>query len=59
MCPTIILDKDSGKVVKMVVGGAGGSNITTATAQVNKKHLRKFTLHNIQHITESNINAVT
>lgn len=33
MCPTIILDKDT-KKVKMVVGGAGGTNITTSVAQV-------------------------
>ncbi|XP_048036270.1 glutathione hydrolase 1 proenzyme-like [Megalobrama amblycephala] len=31
--PTIILDKDS-RQVKMVVGGAGGTNITTSVAQV-------------------------
>ncbi len=35
MCPTIILDKHSGQV-KMVVGGAGGTNITTSVAQVTK-----------------------
>ncbi len=35
MCPTIILDKHS-KQVKMVVGGAGGTNITTSVAQVTK-----------------------
>ncbi|XP_056128100.1 glutathione hydrolase 1 proenzyme-like [Rhinichthys klamathensis goyatoka] len=37
MCPTIILDQD--KKVKMVVGGAGGTNITTATAQVIMNYL--------------------
>ncbi|XP_073702530.1 glutathione hydrolase 1 proenzyme-like [Garra rufa] len=38
MSPTIILDKES-KQVKMVVGGAGGKNITTATAQVILNYL--------------------
>ncbi|XP_056310884.1 glutathione hydrolase 1 proenzyme [Danio aesculapii] len=38
MCPTIILDKDS-KKVRMVVGGAGGTNITTSVAQVILDHL--------------------
>ncbi|XP_077054039.1 glutathione hydrolase 1 proenzyme-like [Siphateles boraxobius] len=38
MCPTIILDQQSRKV-RMVVGGAGGTNITTATAQVILNHL--------------------
>ncbi|RXN27977.1 gamma-glutamyltranspeptidase 1-like protein [Labeo rohita] len=38
MCPTIILDKHS-KQVKMVVGGEGGKNITTATAQVILNYL--------------------
>ncbi|KAL0153553.1 hypothetical protein M9458_051167 [Cirrhinus mrigala] len=38
MCPTIILDKHSGKV-KMVVGGAGGTNITTSVAQVILNYL--------------------
>ncbi|KAG1955837.1 glutathione hydrolase 1 proenzyme-like [Pimephales promelas] len=37
MCPTIILDQD--KKVKMVVGGAGGTNITTAVAQVIMNYL--------------------
>ncbi|XP_073764392.1 glutathione hydrolase 1 proenzyme [Danio rerio] len=38
MCPTIILDKDSRKV-RMVAGGAGGTNITTSVAQVILDHL--------------------
>lgn len=38
MCPTIILDKHS-KQVKMVVGGAGGTNITTSVAQVILNYL--------------------
>ncbi|XP_048051038.1 glutathione hydrolase 1 proenzyme-like isoform X2 [Megalobrama amblycephala] len=38
MCPTIILDKDNGKV-KMVVGGEGGTNITTSIAQVILNYL--------------------
>ncbi|ROL51996.1 Glutathione hydrolase 1 proenzyme, partial [Anabarilius grahami] len=37
-CPTIILDKQSRKV-KMVVGGAGGTNITTSVAQVILNYL--------------------
>ncbi|KAL1277217.1 hypothetical protein QQF64_023890, partial [Cirrhinus molitorella] len=37
-CPTIIVDEKS-KQVKMVVGGAGGTNITTATAQVILNYL--------------------
>ncbi|RXN36375.1 gamma-glutamyltranspeptidase 1-like protein [Labeo rohita] len=37
-CPTIILEMQS-KQVKMVVGGAGGTNITTATAQVILNYL--------------------
>ncbi|KAL1281464.1 hypothetical protein QQF64_000267, partial [Cirrhinus molitorella] len=38
MCPTIILDKYN-KQVKMVVGGAGGTNITTSVAQVILNYL--------------------
>ncbi|KAF4118061.1 glutathione hydrolase 1 proenzyme-like isoform X1 [Onychostoma macrolepis] len=38
MCPTIILDKHS-KQVKMVVGGSGGTNITTSVAQVILNYL--------------------
>ncbi|XP_059410878.1 glutathione hydrolase 1 proenzyme-like isoform X2 [Carassius carassius] len=38
MCPTIILDKQS-KQVQMVVGGAGGTNITTSVAQVILNYL--------------------
>ncbi|RXN31308.1 gamma-glutamyltranspeptidase 1-like protein [Labeo rohita] len=38
MCPTIILDKQS-KQVKMVVGGSGGTNITTSVAQVILNYL--------------------
>ncbi|XP_016118197.1 gamma-glutamyltranspeptidase 1-like [Sinocyclocheilus grahami] len=38
MCPTIILDKHS-RQVKMVVGGAGGTNITTSVAQVILNYL--------------------
>ncbi|XP_058644255.1 glutathione hydrolase 1 proenzyme-like isoform X1 [Onychostoma macrolepis] len=38
MCPTIILDKHSGRV-KMVVGGEGGTNITTSVAQVILNYL--------------------
>ncbi|KAK2915690.1 hypothetical protein Q8A67_000064 [Cirrhinus molitorella] len=37
-CPTIIVDEKS-KQVKMVVGGAGGTNIITATAQVILNYL--------------------
>ncbi|KAL1277072.1 hypothetical protein QQF64_023745 [Cirrhinus molitorella] len=36
--PTIIVDKQSNQV-KMVVGGAGGTNITTSTAQVILNYL--------------------
>ncbi|XP_021333880.3 glutathione hydrolase 1 proenzyme-like [Danio rerio] len=40
MCPTIIFEKDDRKnKVKMVVGGAGGTNITTSVAQVILNHL--------------------
>ncbi|XP_067298515.1 glutathione hydrolase 1 proenzyme-like, partial [Pseudorasbora parva] len=38
MCPTIILDEQN-RQVKMVVGGEGGTNITTATAQVILNYL--------------------
>ncbi|XP_043119089.1 glutathione hydrolase 1 proenzyme-like [Puntigrus tetrazona] len=38
MCPTIIVDKHNGKV-KMVVGGEGGTNITTSVAQVILNYL--------------------
>ncbi|KAK9981721.1 hypothetical protein ABG768_001245 [Culter alburnus] len=37
-CPTITMDKQS-KKVKMVVGGAGGTNITTSVAQVILNYL--------------------
>ncbi|XP_056315066.1 glutathione hydrolase 1 proenzyme-like [Danio aesculapii] len=40
MCPTIIFEKDDRKnKVRMVVGGAGGTNITTSVAQVILNHL--------------------
>lgn len=40
MCPTIIFEKDDSKhKVRMVVGGAGGTNITTSVAQVILNHL--------------------
>ena len=32
MCPTVIIDQDS-QDVRLVVGGAGGTKITTAVAQ--------------------------
>ncbi|XDV16848.1 hypothetical protein PO909_016373 [Leuciscus waleckii] len=38
MCPTIIFEGQSRKV-RMVVGGSGGTNITTATAQVILNYL--------------------
>lgn len=37
MCPSIILDEYGN--VRMLVGGAGGSKITTATALVAMRHL--------------------
>lgn len=38
MCPTIIVNADG--VVELIVGGAGGSKITTSVANVNT-HLDK------------------
>lgn len=37
MCPSIILDKDGN--VRLVIGAAGGSKITSSVAQVTIKHL--------------------
>lgn len=34
MCPTIVLDKNGD--IKMVIGGAGGSKITSAVAYVSR-----------------------
>jgi gamma-glutamyltranspeptidase/glutathione hydrolase/leukotriene-C4 hydrolase len=34
MCPAIIVDKDSGRV-KMIIGGAGGTKITSAVSYVS------------------------
>ncbi|CAB0001314.1 unnamed protein product [Nesidiocoris tenuis] len=38
MCPTIFTDRETGRV-RLVVGGAGGTRITTATALVSLRNL--------------------